>query len=176
MALTGESRAASPKTLQRMGRIRYPPYDTSATYKGIFGLWSTTCIRRMELNNWELSPRREPPPAFEGQLHLYWDIAARNINKVRRRTLRSELVTDDVEKGPIALDAGAILRVPPDGEAAPGPPAGAEALYPLSGCFESSSDSDVAPGHSGPNSGSHTPRWVRGNPGAPPPQRPRADS
>ena len=61
-----EISVASSETLQCMSCYRYPVYFTAATSAGIFGLRRLICIRRADLNNWELILVCEYPVAFEG--------------------------------------------------------------------------------------------------------------
>ena len=68
---------------------RYRP--TPVMPAEISQLWRILCIRRMELDRWELVPSREPPLAFEGRLRLFCEIAARNIDRARRRLPPSAL-------------------------------------------------------------------------------------
>ena len=61
-----EISVALSATLRRMGRCRYPLNITSAVSAGIFGLWRTARVRRMEI-----IPLRASPLMFEGRSHLY---------------------------------------------------------------------------------------------------------
>ena len=79
---------------------------------------------------------------FDGRLRLYKEIAARNFGLALRRMLRSDLVEEDTEIGPIALDDDAISHEPSDDEDTPELPSGAMALRAHYVCFASSSKSD----------------------------------
>ena len=69
-ALLDKISAAPPKTLLLMNRCRYPQHFASTTSAEIFEKRRIICLRRMELNNWELIPSRKPPFALHGRLHL----------------------------------------------------------------------------------------------------------
>ena len=68
----GEISVACAKTLQRMGRRRYPLYLSSATSAERSEPLRIIFSRRMNLNNWKLIlPPREPRSVFERRLHPY---------------------------------------------------------------------------------------------------------
>ena len=98
----------------------------------------------------ELIPPRAPFFESDGRLNFFWEIEARNVDMVRRRTLRFQLVKNDEDKDPITLDDAAILHIPSNDEDPPADPRCNRALQPPVVWRESSSDSgDVPPGPPG---------------------------
>ena len=55
-------------------------------------------------NKWGSVSRREPHLVLDGCLHLVWDFAPRNIDRVSRRWLRTQVAQNTEESGPITLN------------------------------------------------------------------------
>ena len=103
-----------------MGRCRNPMYLTHSLAAEMFELRRTICMRRMEANNWELSPPRDPPAACEGKSNLLREVAPRHIGRARHRRLRSQAAPIPYEMGPITLPSSTTLQLPSGDKNAPG--------------------------------------------------------
>ena len=135
------------------------------------------CARRIVADSRELIFSREPFAVPDGKLRLLREIIQRrNIDRARRRWLRSQVSPVAPKLGPVSLKDGAVLQVLSDNENAPDMPSGASSLNPPFGPVESSGESDDAPVFGRRPLDGQTQRRLYGDLDASSPRRPQADS
>ena len=98
------------KAIQRGGRRSKPPYLTASMSADLFESRRIVCARRMVADSRELISSREPFAVPDGKLRLLREIIQRrNIERARRRLLRSQVSPIGEELGPMTLKDGANL-------------------------------------------------------------------
>ena len=121
LGLIGGIIEACPTSLQRMSCRRSPAAHSCDVYGHLRSVAYHSLIYRP-------LPPREPLLVLDGRLRPFWGVVARNMDRVCRRFLRSELVQGYIDVGPITLDGGATLHATSDYGDAPALPSGALAI------------------------------------------------
>ena len=79
--------AVFPKTLQRMSRFRFQLFFAAPMSAEIFEMWRAVRKRSADLNHWEPIALCELSLVFDGRLHLFWGVVAREVDRAWRRML-----------------------------------------------------------------------------------------
>ena len=77
-----------------------------------FDNWHSISARRMERNQWSLSPTYMETGDINSDLPIFPATVERNSDRARRRYLRERAMPFSHADGPIALDSGEIFHVP----------------------------------------------------------------
>ena len=78
----------------------------------LLGLWDIWPLRRMHLR---LNLRRKESPTSR----IFWPVAVRNVDRIRRRRPRAHARPLSETIGPRTMEAGTVFQAPSDGEMLP---------------------------------------------------------
>ena len=76
---------------------------------GLFDLWRIIYVRRVDRNGRKLIPPRSGQEAGSGDLRIFRAVAARNIDRARRRWQRAKVPPILEEVGPHPPADGAVV-------------------------------------------------------------------
>ena len=100
-ALIGKIGAPSTKVPPQAGRCRRPLYVALPTSINLSDLRDFGCMLRMKHNNWDLIPTCDTQPGSDTNLRGLPGLAARNVNRARRRRQRAQTSPISEEVGPL---------------------------------------------------------------------------
>ena len=137
----GDIGDVSPKIFRRAGMCTFPLDVKPRMARDWSDLWNIASLRRMGRFGWAPAPQRGRLLEVHPSLGMYWSVAAKNLDRLRRRWVRARASPLSETTGPMILDDGSVSQVAPGGEAIP---VGQHFPLPSSSPFDSA-NSNFAP-------------------------------